>query len=109
MNAVDAGRVHHGVARIDLHLPGVDSLKGKRAVVKAVIARLEKDLGCAVAEVGFQDLWQRASLGISTVSGSARGVDRVLDRLIAVVERDPRIEVLGVVDRVDVLEEDLPL
>ncbi len=61
----DAGRVHHGVARIDLHLPGIDSLKGKRALVKAAIARLQQDLGCAVAEVGFQDRWQRAALGVA--------------------------------------------
>jgi uncharacterized protein len=105
----DVGRVHHGVARVDLHLPGIDSLKGKRALVKAVIARLEGDLGCAVAEVGFQDRWQRAALGVATVSGSATGVDRVLDRITAVVERDPRLEVIAVTDEVDVLEADPPL
>jgi uncharacterized protein len=104
----DVGRVHHGAARIDLHLPGIDSLKGKRALVKAAIARLHDDLGCAVAEVGFQDRWQRAALGISTVSGTATGVDRVLDRLTAVVERDPRVEVIAVTDAVDVLDADPP-
>ncbi|MEX0834654.1 MAG: DUF503 domain-containing protein [Nitriliruptor sp.] len=105
----DAGRVHHGVARVDLHLPGIDALKGKRALVKATIARLQNDLGCAVAEVGYQERWQRAALGISTVSGSATGVDRVLDRLTAIVERDPRVEVIDVVDVVDVLDADPPL
>lgn len=105
----DVGRVHHGVARIDLHLPGIDSLKGKRALVKATLARLQTDLGCAVAEIGFQDRWQRAALGVATVSGSATGVDRVLDRVTAIVERDPRVEVIGVVDAVDVLDADPPL
>ena len=100
----DPGRVHHGVARVELHLPGVDSLKGKRAVLKRTEARLRDDLGCAVAEVGFQDLWQRAALGVATVSGSATGVDRVLDRVVAVIERDPRLEVTQVVVDVDVLE-----
>jgi uncharacterized protein YlxP (DUF503 family) len=105
----DTGRVHHGAARIDLHLPGIDSLKGKRAVVKATLSRLQSDLGCAVAEIGYQDRWQRAALGISTVSGSATGVDRVLDRVTAVVERDPRVEVIAVSDAVDVLDADHPL
>lgn len=109
MGRDDAGRVHHGAARIDLHLPGIDSLKGKRALVKATLARLENDLGCAVAEVGFQDRWQRAALGVSTVSGTATGVDRVLDRITAVVERDPRVEVIAVSDAVDVLDADPPL
>lgn len=100
----EAGRVHHGVARIELHLPGVDSLKGKRALLRRTEARLRDELGCAVAEVGYQDLWQRAALGIATVSGSATGVDRVLERLPAVAERDPRVEVLRIVDDVDVLD-----
>ncbi|MEX1178022.1 MAG: DUF503 domain-containing protein [Nitriliruptor sp.] len=104
----DVGRVHHGVARIDVHLPGIDSLKGKRALVKATIARLQNDLGCAVAEIGYQERWQRAALGVSTVSGTATGVDRVLDRITAVVERDPRVAVIAVADEVDVLEADPP-
>lgn len=102
----DGGRVHHGVARLDLRLPGVDSLKGKRSVLRRTEARLRDDLGVAVAEVGEQDTWTRAVLGIVTVSGTAGGVDRVLDRVTAVVERDPRIEVLRVVADADVLESD---
>jgi uncharacterized protein len=105
----DLGRVHHGVARVDVHLPGVGSLKGKRALLKATLARLQQELGCAVAEVGYQDRWQRAAIGVATVSGSATGVDRVLDRITAVVERDPRLEVIAVHDAVDVLDADPPV
>lgn len=101
----DGGRVHHGVARIELHLPGVASLKGKRSLLRRAEARLRDELGVAVAEVGHQDRWQRAVLGVATVSGSATGVDRVLERLAAVVERDPRVEVIGVLEEADVLEE----
>jgi uncharacterized protein len=104
----DVGRVHHGVARVDLYLPGIESLKEKRALVKATLARLQADLGCAVAEVGYQDRWQRAAIGVSTVSGTATGVDRVLDRITAVAERDPRVEVIAVADDADVLDADPP-
>jgi uncharacterized protein len=104
----EPGRVHHGVVRVDLYLPGVDSLKAKRGVLKRTEARLRDELGCAVAEVGYQDLWQRAALGLATVSGSATGVDRVLDRVTAVVERDPRLEVIRVQDQADVFDVDPP-
>jgi uncharacterized protein len=99
----EQGRVHFGVARIDVHLPGVRSLKEKRALLRAATAALA-DLGCSVAEVGAQDRWQRAVLGVACAASSATGVDRVLDRLVAVIERDPRLEVLDVREVADHLE-----
>jgi hypothetical protein len=104
--ARDAGRVHHGAARVDLRLPGIDSLKGKRAILRRTEARLHEELGCAVAESGHHDRWQRAALGVATVSGTATGVDRVLDRIAAVVERDPRVEVLRVRSTTDTVDHD---
>lgn len=100
-----AGRLYYGVARLDLHLPGISSLKGKRAVLNRLRATLAADLGVSVAEVGAQDRWQRAVLGVAVAASSATGVDRVLDRLTAVAERDPRLEVIGITARVDTLDE----
>ncbi len=99
-----AGRVHFGISRVDVHLPGVDSLKAKRALVRRATAALENELGCSVAEVGAQDLWQRTILGVAVAASSATGVDRVLDRIRAVIERDPRVEVLHVSDLADHLD-----
>jgi uncharacterized protein len=104
----DDGRVHFGVARVDLQLPGVDNLKGKRAQLNRAKAALQKELGVSVAEVGEQDRWQRAVLGVAVAASSHTGVDRVLDRLTAVLERDPRVIVLGVADLADTLDADTP-
>jgi uncharacterized protein len=98
------GRVHFGVARVELYLPGIDSLKGKRALLNRARAAVERELGASVAEVGEQDRWQRAVLGVAVAASSATGVDRVLDRITAVIERDPRIEVIGVSDLADTLD-----
>ncbi|MBN1562543.1 MAG: DUF503 family protein, partial [Anaerolineae bacterium] len=38
-------------ATIDIHLPGVGSLKEKRGSLKSLIARLHKTFNIAVAEV----------------------------------------------------------
>jgi uncharacterized protein len=97
------GRVHFGVARIDVHLPGVRSLKDKRALLRGAQAALA-DLGCSVAEVGAQDRWQRAVLGVAYAASTAQGVDRVLERLVAIVERDPRLVVLDVREVADHVE-----
>lgn len=103
-----AGTVHLGVARLELYLPGSDSLKDKRAVLQRLSARLRDDLGCSVAEVGAQDRWRRAVIGVGVVASTHTGVMRVLDRLTAVAERDPRVEVVGVHDLVETLDADGP-
>ena len=95
------GDLFVGAALVELHLPEADSLKGKRAVLNKAKAALQRELGCSVAEVGHQDLWQRATLGIATAASSETGAQRVLDRVTAIVERDPRVVVVGVVPAID--------
>ena len=104
----DAGTVHFGIARVDLHVPGADGLKAKRAVLQRAQAALREELGCSVAEIGYQDTWQRAALGVAVAASSHTGVERVLDRVVAVLERDPRLVVLGTAEDVDALEADRP-
>ncbi len=99
----EQGRVHFGVARLDVHLPGVHGLKEKRALLQPIRAALER-MGCAVAEVGAQDRWQRAVLGVGVVSSTAGGVDAALAALVEVVERDPRVTVIGMTEVVDDLD-----
>ncbi|MBW3578670.1 MAG: DUF503 domain-containing protein [Actinobacteria bacterium] len=96
----EPGTVFIGVARVELHIPGVGSLKGKRAVMNKLKAALQRELGCSVAEVGFQDLWQRAAVGVAAAASSQTGAERVLDRIVAVIERDPRVVVTAILNDV---------
>ena len=68
-----------GVCRITFHLPDNRSLKGKRRVVRSVCDRLRHRFHVGVAEVGGQDLWQRAVIGVVTVSSDAKVARRVLE------------------------------
>ena len=104
----DAGTVHFGVVRVDLHVPGADGLKAKRAVLQRARAALRDELGCSVAEIGYQDTWQRAALGLAIAASTHTGVERVLDRVVGILERDPRLVVLGTAEDVDVLDADRP-
>lgn len=98
--------MHVGAARIDLHLPGVSGLKEKRALLKRVTATLVDTLGVSVAEVGAQDRWQRAVLGVALAGSTATAVDRVLERLVGTIEHDPRVVVISVAELVDHLDAD---
>jgi uncharacterized protein len=86
--------VFAGLCEVELHIPAVSSLKGKRAVVKSLVARLRQDLNCSVAEIDHQDLWQRATLGVAVVSGTEHGVRTVANQVEQVVSREHRAEIV---------------
>jgi uncharacterized protein len=75
-----------GLLSIELHIPGAQSLKEKRMVLRSLKDRLRK-LNVAVAETEHQDLWQRAGLGVVAVSNSNDAVDRTLAAAVEEIER----------------------
>lgn len=75
--------MHAAAIRLELRVPGVRSLKGKRRVVKALAARLAAAFPVAVSEVGHQDVWQRATLGVALVAPQAAQ----LQQMIGAVQR----------------------
>ncbi len=80
--------------RLHLHLPGCASLKGKRGLVKPLIARLHREFGAAVAEVDHQDVWQTAVLGIVAVGNDAGHLQAELERIVRWIEHNrPEVEV----------------
>ncbi len=70
------------VCKLKLRLPENQSLKGKRQVVKSVIARVNNKFNVSIAEVEAQDLWQIATLGIACVSNSAQHANQVLSSVV---------------------------
>jgi len=83
-----------GVAAIELHVHGSHSLKEKRGVVQSISRRLRNRFNVAVAEVGGQDLWQRALLGVTAIGSDAGVVRSVLDRAVVFAEDMHLAEVL---------------
>ncbi|GIU96447.1 MAG: hypothetical protein KatS3mg013_0250 [Actinomycetota bacterium] len=84
------------LARIDLRIPGVRSLKEKRRVVRTLTAALRSRFPVSVAEVDHQDLWQRATIGVALVGGEGHHLRRVLHEVQRTVERWAEVEVLSV-------------
>ena len=74
-----------GVCSITLALPGVDSLKGKRSIVKRLLERSRNRFNVAVAEVGELDSKRRAVLGLAVVSNDGRHANAMLDRITAFI------------------------
>ena len=87
--------MHVAWLTVDLHLPAVHSLKEKRSVVRPILDGAHRRFAVAVAEVGHQDSWQRAVLGMAAVSASASHAQDVLDSVERFVWSFPEIEVLS--------------
>ncbi len=77
-----------GVCTIELQLPGNSSLKGKRAVLKSVMARVHNEFNVSIAEVGDNDRWQSAVLGVAAVSNDPAYAEGLLRRVVQWIEEN---------------------
>ena len=75
-----------GICSIDLRIPGNDSLKGKRSVVRRIKERVKNTFNVSVAEVEDLDTLQRAGLGIAFVSNEASHVHSTLSKVVNFIE-----------------------
>jgi len=71
---------------VELHVHASQSLKQKRGVVRSVVQRVRNRFNIAVAEIGGQDTWQRAVLGITTTGIDRTEVRGVLTRVLAFID-----------------------
>jgi uncharacterized protein len=62
------------------------SLKAKRKVVKAMVARIRNRFNASVAEVADNDIYQRAVIGVCLVGSDRRTVNAKLDKLFNFAE-----------------------
>jgi uncharacterized protein len=73
---------------LEIRIEDAHSLKDKRHVIRSVKDRLRNSFNIAVAEIDSTDLWQRATLGVVSISdsrdylqGLMRNVEREAVRL----------------------------
>jgi uncharacterized protein len=75
-----------GMGRIVYRIHDCRSLKGKRKVVKAIIMRLRNQFNASVAEVGANDMHQRAEIGFCMVGNDRAVVNSKVDKLFNMAE-----------------------
>ena len=75
-----------GMGRIIYRLHDCRSLKGKRKVVKAIIARLRNKFNATVAEVGANDIYQRAEIGFAMVGNDRNVINSKVDKFLNMAE-----------------------
>lgn len=75
-----------GVLQLELEIPGAFSLKDKRGIVKSLKERIRHRFNVSASEVGDQDTWNRAVLGIACVSIDPKAARETLDNVVRFAE-----------------------
>ncbi len=83
-----------GLCTVELHIPDVQSLKGKRQVLSSLTTRIRNRYNVSIAEIDEHDLWQKSILGIACVANEAGRVNQILDQVLNLIRANPSLELL---------------
>jgi len=84
-----------GSAILSVRIIGAQSLKEKRGILLSLIRRTRNKYNVAIAEVGSQNLWQRADIGIAVISSTVRHAEIQLQNIVRFIETEPRLEIVS--------------
>ena len=70
-----------GLLTLEIHIPDARSLKDKRQVLRSLKDRLRSRFNVAVAEMDHQDTWQRAQVGVVSLSNDAAHLEHSLQEV----------------------------
>jgi uncharacterized protein len=76
-----------GVGRYEIFIPASVSLKDKRRVLRPIVGAVRNKFNVSIAEIEYQDLWQRAALGVSCVATSTGHCRKVLQEVEKAIAR----------------------
>jgi len=82
--------------RVELHLPGPQSLKAKRAILRPVIEGVKRLGSFSVAEVDHHDSWQRADLGVAIAARDGESLAMQIAKLRRYLDTRLEVEVLDI-------------
>ena len=83
-----------GLLHVEILIPGSNSLKDKRSVLKRFLYHIRKNYNVSVAETGKNDVWRRAELGFITINTLKDCVERTLRQIISEINATRDIEVI---------------
>lgn len=83
-----------GISTVELYLPGISSLKGKRSIINSLKATIRNHFNVSISEIDYLDKWQRSLLGIVSVSNDRKSMESFLKKVADNIQRKRGIEIL---------------
>lgn len=82
-----------GLLTVDLFLPYSASLKEKRLVIKSIKDKVRNKFNVSIAEVDYQDKWQRAQLGVVQVGNDYIFIEKNMNAIFTLIESNGTAEI----------------
>lgn len=75
-----------GACEVELFIGASASLKDKRFVLRSIKDKVRHKFNVSIAEVSFQDQWQRAGLGLAAVANEQHVIREQFDEILRLIE-----------------------
>jgi uncharacterized protein YlxP (DUF503 family) len=86
--------MHIGLLTFELFISESLSLKDKRMIISSLKDRLRKKYNIAIAELAYQEKWQRAELGLVTIGNSHKIVEESLNKIFSYLDSQTGFELI---------------
>ena len=83
-----------GIITVELYLPGINSLKGKRSILNSIKTKIRKQFNVAISEIDYLDKWQRSLLGIVGVSNNSKFIESLLKKVIGNIQKKRGVDII---------------
>lgn len=67
-----------GTLKFEIFIPGCTSLKDKRKVIQSIQNKIKSKFNVSIAEIDFQDKWQRTVIGVCFVNSEKSEIERII-------------------------------
>jgi uncharacterized protein YlxP (DUF503 family) len=83
-----------GILVIEILIHTSNSLKEKRYVIQSMKDRLRKKFNISVAELDYQDKWQRSEIGIALIGNQMNFVENSLQQIFNYLDNNESYEII---------------
>lgn len=80
--------------RLELYIPGAESLKDKRRVIKSLIEKSRNKYNISIAEVDELDIWRKSVIAVAMISNDYSLVEKVFQQIINYIDTIYELELL---------------
>ncbi len=84
-----------GALKIEILIPGSNNLKDKRKIVKSLKDKIRYNYNVSVAEIDYQEKWQRATIGFSVVNERRGEIEILIEKIKKTIEENFEVIILN--------------